>query len=147
MKLKAIIASAIATLSLGFATTSVAIASDNYYPPERINCSRVSGKLECQGFMHQYLVEDVSTADFDGNDQVFTFISGVAFYNADKSEASIFFTYRNAHNKTIKLKSISSRIRPDFERGDWVVLAEANDIYECLGGYMRCPITSLPAIN
>jgi hypothetical protein len=144
MELKAIIISAIATLSLGFAAAGNA-ASSNYTPPERINCSLVNGKMNCEGISHQYLIEDTYTAKLDATDQAFSFSSGAAYFNEDKSEATVFFTYRNSNLKVVKVKSANTSIRPDFENGDWVKVHE--DLYVCKSGYMQCPITSLPSVR
>jgi hypothetical protein len=143
MKLKTIIISAMAALSLGFAVTSVIASNNNYYPPERVHCLLEQGRMDCEGFSHQYLVEDTYTADLDDSDQVFSFASGAAYYNADKSEANVFFTYRNSNNKIVKLRSAVTSIRPDFENGNWTKVQ--NDLYVCKDGYMHCPITSLPS--
>jgi hypothetical protein len=102
----------------------------------------VQGKLNCEGFSHQYLVEDTYTADLDDKDQVFAFASGAAYYNADKTEATVFFTYRNSNDKVVKVKSANTSIRPDFENGSWTKVHK--DLYVCKEGYMQCPITSLP---
>jgi hypothetical protein len=144
MKLTALITTAIATLSIGFMTTSFAAsAADSYYPPERIHCSLLNGKLNCEGYSHQYLVEDTYTADMDETDQVFAFSSGAAYFNADKSEATVFFTYRNSNFKNVKLKTSVTSIRPDLENGYWIKVDD--DLYVCKDGYMHCPITALPA--
>lgn len=147
MKLKNIIVSTIAALSLGLSMTSFAgyTGGNNYYPPERIHCSLDHGKLNCEGFSHQYLVEDTYTADFDDKDQTFAFKSGVAYYTPDETEATVFFTYRNSKHKLVKLRSTSTNIRPDFENGQWIKMQE--DMYVCKDGYMHCPITSLPAVK
>lgn len=136
----ATVAATLAALSLGVAT---AAPITNYVPPERIDCMLDKGKLRCEGFAHQYLVEDTYTADLDDKDQVFNFASGAAYYNTDKSQATVFFTYRNANFKNVKVKSANTTIRPDFENGAWVRVQD--DLYVCKAGYMQCPITSLPA--
>ena len=145
MKLKAIIVGTVTALSLSFAMTSFAgYKGDNsYYPPERINCSLESNKLSCEGFNHSYLVEDTYTADLTNKDQVFSFTSGAAYFTQDKSESTVFFTYRNSHFKTVKIKSVTTNIRPDFENGSWTKVHD--DLYVCKAGYMHCPITSLPS--
>ncbi len=145
MKFRTLLTTAIATLSLGFVTTSFAATSDanSYYPPERIHCSLIQGRLNCEGFSHQYLIEDTYTADMDDNDQVFAFSSGAAYYNGDKSEATVFFTYRNSNFKNVKLKTSVTSIRPDLDNGYWIKVDD--DLYVCKDGYMHCPITSLPA--
>ena len=146
MKLKSIIVGTITALSLSFVMSSFAGLTggqNSYYPPERINCTANNGKLTCEGFNHQYLVEDTYTADLGSKDQVFAFYSGAAYFTPDKSEATVFFTYRNSHNKSVKIKSTSTSIRPDFENGTWTNVS--GDIYVCKEGYMQCPITSLPA--
>jgi hypothetical protein len=144
MKLKSILVGTLSALSLGLALNSFAghINTNNYYPPERINCSLHDGKLACEGFNHQYLVEDTYTADFSGKDQVFAFFSGAAYYTPNKGDATIFFTYQNSHAKSVKLKTVSPRIRPDFENGNWTKVHD--DLYVCKEGYMSCPITALP---
>ncbi len=141
MELKTIIVSAIATLSLGFTAATLA-STNNYFPPERIHCSLVQGKMNCEGFSHQYLVEDTYTADLDDKDQAFAFASGAAYYNADKTAANVFFTYRNSKTKVVKVRSANTAIRPDFENGNWTKVHD--DLYVCKDGYMHCPITALP---
>jgi hypothetical protein len=134
MKFRSIITAGIAALSLGF--TAAAVAGSTVYPPERINCLVENNKLSCEGFDHQYLVEDTKTADLDNKDENFTFVSGVAF--ADNDKASIFFTYRNSHFKNVKLKTTSTDIRPDLQNGSWK--QRTRDMYVCKEGYMNCPI-------
>lgn len=145
MKLRTIIISSISVLSLGFAAVSFAglRGVNNYYPPERINCSLDNSKLSCEGFNHQYLIEDTYTANLNGKDQAFAFSSGAAYFTKDKSEATVFFTYRNSQSKVVKIKSANTSIRPDFESGSWTKVHD--DLYVCKAGYMNCPITSLPA--
>lgn len=145
MKLKNIIVSTITALSLGLSMASFAgyAGVNNYYPPERIDCTLDNNKLNCEGFNHQYLVEDTYTADLSTKDQTFAFASGAAYFTPDKSEATVFFTYRNSHFKTVKIKSVTTGIRPDFENGSWTKVQD--DLYVCKAGYMHCPITSLPA--
>lgn len=143
MEFKNIIMTTFAALSLSAISIASAAPAINYIPPERIHCMLDQGKLNCEGFAHQYLVEDTYTADFDDKDQVFSFSSGAAYYNADKSEATVFFTYRNANFKNVKLKSAITSIRPDFNNGSWVRVQD--DLYVCKSGYMQCPITSLPS--
>ena len=144
MKLKTIIVGTITALSMGLVMTSFAgkQGGNNYYPPERIHCSLDHDKLNCEGFNHQYLVEDAYTADLNGKDQVFAFASGSAYLTADQADSTVFFTYRNSHFKTVKIKSASAGIRPDLENGKWTKMN--NDLYVCKSGYMNCPITSLP---
>lgn len=138
MKLRTIIVSTVAALSFGVAIS--ANAADTYYPPERIHCALSNNKLACEGFNRQYLVEDTYTADLSTKDQTFAFKSGVVYFTPDKSQASMFFTYRDAKHKLVKLKSASPSIRPDFENGNWIKMDE--DLYVCKDGYMHCPITS-----
>ena len=140
MKLKSILVGLVTVL--GLSTIALSQAANSYYPPERINCNLVGSKVSCEGFNHQYLAEDTYTANFDGKDQVFGFASGAAYYNSDRSEVSVFYTYTNANAKNVKLKTVSTTIRPDFENGNWTKVAE--DVYVCKSGYMHCPITSLP---
>ena len=146
MKLKAIIIRAATVISLGFivAPLSAFAAPSSYYPPERVHCTYTNQELSCEGFNHQYLVEDTHTADFDNNrDQVFSFESGAAYYNSDRTEVSVFYTYNNSQHKNVRLRTASTSIRPDFEHGNWV--RTAADIFRCDSGYMQCPITSLPS--
>ncbi len=141
MKLRTIIISSISVLSLGFAAVSFAglKGENNYYPPERINCSLDHNRLSCEGFNKQYLVEDTYTADLSSKEQAFAFKSGVAYFTADHNEATVFFTYRDAKNKIVKLKSVHTSVRPDFTNGNWVKMDE--DLFVCKDGYMNCPIT------
>lgn len=141
MKFKNLLIGTVSVLSLGIA--AAAMAGNSYYPPERINCAITGGKLSCEGFNHAYLVEDTYTADLGNKNQVFAFVSGSAYFTPDKSEARVFFTYRNAHNKTVKIRSVNNSIRPDFENGRWSNVS--GDLFVCKDGYMHCPITSLPA--
>ena len=145
MKLRTIIVSSISVLSLGFATISFAgsTGANNYYTPERINCSLDHNKLSCEGFNHQYLIEDTYTANLSDKDQAFAFYSGAAYYTPSKSEATVFFTYRNAQSKVVKIKSANTSIRPDIENGSWTKVHD--DLWVCKAGYMNCPITSLPS--
>jgi hypothetical protein len=147
MKLQSMVVSAAAVLSLSFSAISFAgySSANNYYPPERVHCTKTNNKLNCEGFNHSYLVEDTTTADFDDQDQVFAFSSGAAYYNQDKTQATIFFTYRDSNFKVVKLRSANTAIRPDFENGNWVKVQ--NDLYVCKAGYMHCPITSLPEVS
>lgn len=142
MKLRTIITAAMA-LTFGFG--SVAYASD-YFPPERINCkSTVAGKSSCEGFNHQYLVEDASTPN--ANDDVYYFVSGVAFFapSMNASDATVSFTYKNADLKVVKIKTATPTIRPDFSTGSWQRVQD--DLYICNAGYMHCPITNLPSVH
>lgn len=146
MEFRILLASVLAAISLSVSTLVFAGSSQaNYHPPERISCSKINGKLVCEGFLHQYLIEDTFTADLDDKDQVFSFASGVAYYNTDQSEATVFYSFRNSHNKVVKLKSAVSSIRPDIENGSWEAVQD--DLYVCKAGYMQCPITSLPNVD
>lgn len=140
MKLKTIVVAAATLLSLGLGITSYAGTSGNrYYPPERIHCMLKDAKLSCEGFSHHLLVEDVYTADFSGKDNVFAFYSG-AYYKLNESESTVLYTYRNKHQKTVRLRSASNAVRPDFSTGHWTKVQD--DLYVCKGGYMQCPITA-----
>lgn len=146
MKLKAIIIRAVTVMTMGFivAPVSAIAASGSYYPPERIHCTVNDHKLSCEGFNRQYLVEDAYTADFHRNkEQVFSFMSGAAYFNSNRSEATVFYTYNNSQHKNVKLRSASTIIRPDFDKGNWVKVQE--DLYVCKAGYMQCPIISAPS--
>ena len=141
MKLRTIVVATMAALTLGVVGASYAGVSSNYYPPERIHCGLDSNKLNCEGFNRKYLTEDTHTADFGTRDQSFSFTSGAAYFTPDKSEATVFFTYRNSHHKNVKFKTTATSIRPDFEYGNWTKVSD--DLYVCKSGYMKCPITSL----
>lgn len=141
MKLKTIVVSTMAALTLSVVGISYAGAS-NYHPPERIHCTLDNNKLNCEGFDRQYLTEDTHTADFTSRSQYFSFSSGAAYFTPDMSEATVFYTYRNGYHKNVKVKSTSTNIRPDFKHGNWTKVSD--DLYVCKSGYMKCPITSLP---
>lgn len=138
MKLRTIITSLTAALSLGAAISASAAIS--YYPPERIHCALKDSKLACEGFNRQYLVEDTYTADLNSEEKSFSFKSGIAYFTPDKSQASMFFTYRDHNHKLVKLKSASPNVRPDLKHGNWIKMDE--DLYACKDGYMHCPITT-----
>lgn len=127
-------------LSMGLANGAYA-GSDSYFPPERIHCTlNTAGKLSCFEFDRHYLAEDLSTADLEqGKDEIFYFSSGSAYFTPDQKEVTVFYTYKNAYLKTIKLKSVSPSIRPALENSGWKKLNDG--LYTCLAGYMRCPIT------
>lgn len=146
MELKILVAGLVSALAFSVCAPALASSSQaNYYPPERISCSKINNKLSCEGFLHQYLIEDTYTADLDDKDHVFSFASGAAYFNADKSEATVFYSFRNASNKVVKLKSAVTSIRPDLENGSWEEVQD--DLYVCRSGYMQCPITSLPNVE
>ena len=141
MKLKAIVSVAALTFGLG----SVAYAAD-YFPPERINCKLTqAGKLSCEGFNHQYLIEDVSSANLTRKDEIFYFVSDAAFFTPNMSESTVYFTYKNADLKIVKIKSAATTIRPDFTTGSWQRIQD--DLFICNAGYMHCPITNLPGTH
>lgn len=144
MKLKIMIGS---TIALAFMSSIVYAVSGGYYPPERINCTLTdSSQVNCSGFSRQYLIEDTSNANLKkGKDETFYFVSAAAYFTPNHDEASIFYTYNNAYFKMVKLKTINTSIRPDFENGDWKKLND--EIYTCDASYMRCPITNLPDLS
>tara|TARA_R110000868_G_scaffold316640_4_gene577512 strand:- start:328 stop:771 length:444 start_codon:yes stop_codon:yes gene_type:complete len=144
MQLKTIITSAMTALSLGSSVVTVAGSQgvNNYYPPERIHCSVQNNKLLCGGFNHRYLIEDIYTANIRQDEKSFSFASGAAYYDGARSEATVFFTYHDARSKTVKLRSATTAIRPDFNGGKWTKVQ--GDLYVCDAGYMHCPVTSLP---
>ncbi len=145
MKVKPVIAVAILALSVSGLAVAKPVSSDSYTPPERLTCSNVNGKVSCEGFSRQYLVEDSYIADFKGSDVAFVFVSGAAYYNSDKSEADIFFSYRNSDGKTVKLKTVNFNMRPDLVDGSWLQVQD--DLYVCTEGYMSCPIVSADSIS
>lgn len=145
MKGKAIVAAAILALSVSGFASAKQISTDGYTPPERLTCSNVNDKVSCEGFNRAYLVEDNYIADFKGTDVAFVFVSGAAYYNSDKTEADIFYTYRNSDGKTVKLKTVNFNMRPDLENGSWV--AQEDDLYVCTEGYMSCPIVPADLIS
>lgn len=111
-----------------------------YYPPERIDC-RLDNvqKLSCNNFNRQILVEDAYTADLQqGKDEAFYFNTAVAFYAPQDDEATIFFTFRNAKSKAVKLRTSVTYLRPDLENGSWRKLN--SEIYTCDAGYMSCGV-------
>lgn len=127
---------------LGMALSGMAYASTTgtYFPPERIHCVKnESSKIRCEGFSHQYLTEDLYTAHFDKKEDTFNFVSGVAYFTPDMSEASVFFTYKNADQKIVKLKTTSVLLHPVKENSAWTKVQD--DLYVCDAGYMHCPIT------
>jgi len=140
MKLKTMAVSVVAVSCLGLVVTAFAsISGGRYYPPERIHCMVQDTTLNCEGFNHSLLVEDKYTADFRGKDNVFAFVSG-AYYKLNESEATVLYTYRNKHSKTVRLRSANNSIRPDFSTGHWAKVQD--DLFVCKGGYMQCPIVS-----
>jgi hypothetical protein len=118
--------------------SSAAFAVGDYYPPERMHCMlSAAGKLSCSDFNRQYLVEDTYTANLEvGKDMIFRFARGVAF-SAGANEWSIFYTYKNADGKNVKLKTSSILIKPDLQNGAWTSF---KNYYTCTTGYMSCPI-------
>lgn len=139
MKCKFIIGMAALTLGMG----SVVYAAGDYFPPERINCTMADGKLTCQEFNRQYLIENTTTADWGDKDQTFTFYSGNAFFAPSMDKITVFYTYKNSNNKNVTLKTFNTTIRPDLANGNWIKLED--DLYTCNTGYMHCPITNLPS--
>ncbi len=141
MKLKQMIGCAIAiTMGLG---SIAAIASSDYYPPERLHC-RVdnAGKLTCSDFNRKYLVEDTYTADFPaGKEIIFTFATGAA-YSTPQNEWAVFYTFKDTHSKMVKLRTTNTDIQPSLKNGAW---KKNKDLYTCSAGYMSCGITNLPA--
>jgi len=137
-----VIVTGLAALLLGLG--SVAYAAGDYFPPERIHCSRTNdaAKPVCTEFNRQYLTEDVATNIEVGKDEVFSFASGSAYYTPDNAVA-VFFTYKNPHFKTVKLKTVNASIKPDLANGSWRKIS--GDLYICDAGYMHCPINNLPA--
>src|SRR3990167_4591735 len=104
MKLGKIVSGA-ALLALALSGVAYASASGSYYPPERIHCTKSDGnRIHCEGFNHQYLTEDLYTANFDKKDDTFNFYSGTAYFTPDMSQATVFFTYKNADQRIMKLK-------------------------------------------
>lgn len=136
MKVKALIG----MIALGL--SGVAFAAGAYFPPERMHCKlNEAGNLSCSDFNRQYLTEATHTADLPaGKELVFNFSSGTAY--ADENEWVVFFTYKDASGKNIRIKTVSSSISPDLENGSWKAY---KDIYTCTTGYMSCPITNLPS--
>ncbi len=108
MKLKSILVGMVTTITLGLGAVVFAQSVNSYYPPERINCNLDGARVSCEGFNHQYLAEDTYTANFDGKEQTFAFASGAAYYNSDRSEVSVYYTYKNSEAKNVKLKTIST---------------------------------------
>lgn len=141
MKLKAIMG---CLMAAAMGMSSAVYAAGDYFPPERMHCHiDAANKLSCDGFERAYLTEDASNVNIPrGKDETFFFVSGSAYFTPSKDEASVFFTYKNTRFKTVKLKTASTAIRPDFENGSWKQLSK--DIYTCNAGYMHCPITNLP---
>ncbi len=130
----------VAALVLG----GVVHAVGDYFPPERLHCAmNNANKLTCEGFSRQYLMEDTYTVDFPvGKDISVMFVSGAASFTPDQKETSIFFTYRDTANRTIKLKTVNASIQADLKTGGWKKYK--NEFYVCDSGYMSCPITNLP---
>lgn len=122
-----------------------ALAAGDYFPPERIHCHlNKAGTMNCDGFSRQYLQEDTHTANLpEGKDISFFFSSGVAYFTADESETSIFFTYRDPSGKFVKLKTVNNTIKPDTAAGAWKRYKD--EYYTCNTSYMNCPITNLPS--
>lgn len=134
-------------VALVLGVSGVAHAAGDYFPPERLHCTMDSlRKVTCEGFSKQYLVEDTYTVNFPvGKDVSLMFASGVAYFTPDEKEMSVFFTYKDGQNKTIKLKTVNTSIRPDLKNGAWKRFKD--EFYTCDSGYMNCPITDLPEIR
>jgi len=144
MRLKPIIVG-MTVLVLGMGTQ--AFAANDYYPPERISCNMTNtGKLNCDGIDHHYLVEDGTTADFPlGKDQTFHFISGAAYFSGGMEEVTVIYTYNDHNYRTVKLRNALLSIRPNLTVGAWKKVNSYG--YVCDAGYMSCPITNLPVIS
>ena len=127
-----------ATLSV----SSVIFANTHYNPPERISCTLDNAhQLICQGFDHQYLVEDTDTSNLkDMNNEVFDFAAGKAYLSPTQDSSTIFFTYKNAQFPSIKLRTVIPTTLPDFANGDWKKISD--DIYTCDTSYMQCPFVN-----
>lgn len=139
MKLCKIVGGAV-VLALTISGAAYASTSGTYFPPERIHCVKsASSKVRCEGFNHQYLTEDLYTAHFDKKEDTFNFVSGVAYFTPDMSEASVFFTYKNADQSIMKLKTTSVLLHPVKGNTAWTQVQD--DLYVCDAGYMHCPIT------
>lgn len=139
MKLSKIVGG-MAVLVLALGGVASASTSGTYYPPERIHCVKSEGsRVRCEGFNHQYLTEDLYTSGFDKKEDTFNFVSGVAYFTPDMSEASVFFTYKNADQRIMKLKSTSVLLHPVKDSTAWTRVQD--DLYVCDAGYMHCPIT------
>jgi hypothetical protein len=136
VKMKALVgASLLFIAGLG----NVAYASiESYYPPERINCRlNEANRLTCDGFNREVLTEDTTTVDFPaGKDEMLGFHSAVAYFTPDHNQATLFFTYHNAKQKMVKLKTMDVAARPDMTNGSWKKFKD--DIYTCHAGYMNC---------
>lgn len=126
---------------------SFAHASSNYYLPERILCKLDdNNRIACKEFNRSYFVEETTNANLTHqNEDVFHFVSAVAYFSSDRTESTIFVDYGNAHFQNVKLKNVNTSMRPDLEnvKSEWVKLND--DIYTCDAGYMNCPITNLPS--
>lgn len=131
--------------SLGLAVNSYAISPDTYLPPERILCKLTSmDKLSCLEFDRSYLTE---VTDFTSQDvgretyEVFHFVSAIAYYTPNQTEANVFITYKNSQAVPVRLTTVSTALHPDLSYGGW---KKYNDeIYKCNAGYQRCPLTGL----
>ncbi|MBX3708542.1 MAG: hypothetical protein KIT56_06390 [Gammaproteobacteria bacterium] len=139
MKLKTMVIGAVA---IAFGLSGVAVAAGDYHPPERLHCKvNDAGNLSCFDFNRAYLVEATHTADLPpGKEVVFNFSTGTAFVTS-QNEWSVFYTYIDSSFKNVRIKTISTSIRPDVQVGAW---KKTKDYYSCTAGYMSCPITNLP---
>lgn len=139
---------AISVLAITLGMSSVANARNNavYNPPERINCGlSAASQLSCGDFNHNYLGEGLYTAEFNpGQEQAFYFASAAAYFTTNHQEARVFFTYRNAKGKMVRLETFNTSIQPDLASGSWKAVGTGNDIFTCNEGYMNCGITNLP---
>lgn len=131
MKLKKICAGFL-SLSL-FSLANCVYAA--HFAPEHIQCELVSNALSCRDFDRQYLTEHTHTADFPGGQVFFSFASAIAYMDLDE-KWSVFFTYKDANQKNVTLKSINPTIKPVLSNGAWVKLRE--NTYSCDAGYRNC---------
>jgi hypothetical protein len=140
MKLKAVIS----VMMLGLGINGIAYA--NYIPPERLECSLVGGKVNCEGFNRQYLTEHIYSANFEaGKEKILTFKSAVAYFTPNQTEWTVLVTYKDLQNKEVLLKTVNYSIKPDLKNGDWERVK--NEFYTCGSGYMSCSLTNLPTLS
>lgn len=114
--------------------------AQNYYPPERLTCMLDRhNKIKCYTFNRKLLKEETTNAELQRRkNSVFHFVSAVAYTTPTRNETSVFYTYNDSMYKLLRLKTVHTRIQPDYTNPNWKKFND--DIYTCDAGYMNCPI-------
>lgn len=141
MKKFKVLTSFVLASTLGCA--SVSYAFDGYFPPERISCTAVAGKVSCEGFDPAILEVLQYSSHIDNHvTKTFNFTEGAAYYMTE-DRTGIAFNYKDKQGKLVKLTAVDESARPDFSnsRSAWTKIQEG--LFICNAGYMSCPITSV----